>query len=86
MDVTLYELSTGREVEMPSGYDEFTERAFPNYSGGSAEARARRDLLRQAMEAQGFTVYPAEWWHFDFQGWEQYRIMNIPFEAINSGK
>ena len=85
-DVTLYELSTGRQVEMPSGYDEFTERAFPNYAGGSAAARANRDLLRQAMEAQGFTVYPAEWWHFDFKGWEQYRIMDVPFEAISAGR
>jgi zinc D-Ala-D-Ala dipeptidase len=81
-DVSLYELTTGREVEMPSGYDEFTERAYPTYAGGGAEARAHRDLLRQAMEAAGFTVYPAEWWHFDFKDWRQYRILNVPFENI----
>ena len=83
-DISLYDLKTGREVEMPSGYDEFSERAYPNYSGGSAEARARRDLLRQVMEAQGFTVYPAEWWHFDYKDWPQYPILNIPFEQISS--
>ena len=82
-DVTLYDLNTGREVEMPSGYDEFTERAYPKYTGGSAEARARRDLLRQVMEAQGFTVYPAEWWHFDYKDWRQYGILNIPFERFD---
>ena len=65
VDLTLYELSTGAEVKMPSGYDEFSERAFPGYAGGTAESRAARDLLRAAMEAEGFTVYPAEWWHFD---------------------
>ena len=81
-DISLYDLKTGREVEMPSGYDEFTERAYPNYSGGSAEARARRDLLRQTMEARGFTVYPAEWWHFDYKDWPQYPILNVPFEEI----
>ncbi len=82
-DITLYDLKTDREIEMPSGYDEFTERAYPNYSGGSAEARAHRDLLRQAMEAHGFTVYPAEWWHFDYKDWRQYGILNIPFEDFD---
>ncbi|HWN93594.1 MAG TPA: M15 family metallopeptidase [Methylomirabilota bacterium] len=81
-DVSLFDLSTGREVIMPSAYDEFTERAFPTYTGGTAESRQLRDLLRAAMEAEGFTVYPAEWWHFDYNEWKQYRIQNIPFEAI----
>jgi D-alanyl-D-alanine dipeptidase len=81
-DISLFELATGREVAMPSGYDEFSERAYPSYTGGTAEARALRDLLRATMEAEGFTVYPAEWWHFDFNEWKQYRIQNIPFEAI----
>jgi D-alanyl-D-alanine dipeptidase len=85
VDVSLYELSTGRQVEMPSGYDEFTERAFPNYSGGSAEARARRDLLQKAMEAQGFSVYPAEWWHFDYKDWREYPILNLTFENVTPG-
>jgi len=53
---------------MPSEYDEFSERAFPEYQGGTAESRALRDLLRQTMEAEGFTVYKAEWWHFDYNG------------------
>lgn len=61
VDLSLVELATGREVSMPSEYDEFTERAFPTYSGGTIEARELRDLLRAAMEAEGFTVYPAEW-------------------------
>ena len=82
-DISLYDLQTGREAEMPSGYDEFTERAYPNYSGGNAEARARRDLLRRTMEGQGFTVYPAEWWHFDYKDWPQYPILNVPFERFD---
>ena len=68
---------------MPSGYDEFSERAFPNYAGGTAESRTLRDLLRAAMEAEGFTVYQAEWWHFDYNDWRTYRIMNVPFDAIH---
>jgi D-alanyl-D-alanine dipeptidase len=82
VDVSLGDLGTGAEVKMPSGYDEFSERAFPTYQGGTPESRALRDLLREVMEAEGFTVYPAEWWHFDYKDWKQYRILNVPFEAL----
>jgi len=82
-DITLFELSTGKEVTMPSDYDEFSERAYPTYTGGSSEARALRDLLRSTIEAEGFTVYPAEWWHFDYKDWTLYRIQNIPLEDIH---
>jgi D-alanyl-D-alanine dipeptidase len=83
VDLSLVDLKTGQEVEMPSGYDEFTERAYPNYPGGTAEARRLRGVLRTAMEAEGFSVFKAEWWHFDYQGWEHYHIQDIPFENLN---
>jgi D-alanyl-D-alanine dipeptidase len=83
VDLTLFDLATGREVPMPSRYDEFTERAHPDYAGGPAERRAARDLLRRAMEAEGFTVYELEWWHFDCAGWQQYRIENRPFKDLS---
>lgn len=78
IDLTLYDLKSGKEVSMPSNYDEFSERAHPNYSGGSPEALKARDLLRTAMESEGFKVYENEWWHFDYQGWENYPILNVP--------
>jgi len=82
VDLTLYELKTGREVEMTGVYDEMSERSYPNYTGGTADQRAHRDLLRRAMESQGFTVYESEWWHFDYREWRRYRIGNVPFERI----
>jgi len=82
VDLTLFDLKTGREVDMPSGYDEFSERAYPTYTGGSADARARRDLLRRRMESEGFTVYEYEWWHFDYLDWQSYAIGNVRFEDI----
>lgn len=78
LDITLYDLKTGKEVIMPSAYDEFTERAHPDYEGGSPEQTKARDLLRNAMEAEGFTVYQNEWWHFDYNGWEAYPVLNNP--------
>jgi D-alanyl-D-alanine dipeptidase len=81
-DITLYDLATGKPVDMPSTYDETSDRAFANYPGGTSLERWQRALLRRAMEAQGFTVYHAEWWHFDYKGWSDYPIMNIPYTDI----
>jgi CubicO group peptidase (beta-lactamase class C family)/D-alanyl-D-alanine dipeptidase len=82
VDLTLYDLKTGKAVEMVSGYDEFSDRAYPDYLGGTSRQRARRELLRGAMEAEGFQVYEAEWWHFDYRDWRQYPIMNRDFEEV----
>ncbi|HXZ58693.1 MAG TPA: M15 family metallopeptidase [Steroidobacteraceae bacterium] len=86
VDLTLYELKSGREVEMPSLYDEATERAYPGYTGGTAAQRRMRDLLRRQMEAQGFEVYEFEWWHFDYREWRSYRIENLRFEDLGVPK
>jgi D-alanyl-D-alanine dipeptidase len=86
-DVGLFDLKTGREVEMPGGYDEMTERSFVTYTGGTPEQRARRDLLRKAMEREGyFFVYPEEWWHYDFKDSREYAVQDIPFSAIGRSK
>jgi len=82
VDITLYELKNGRPVEMVSTYDETTDRAYPDYPGGTSLQRWHRDLLRSMMEAEGFTVYEAEWWHFDYKDWQRYRIGNQTFEDI----
>jgi D-alanyl-D-alanine dipeptidase len=82
VDLTLYDLATGAPVEMPSTYDETSPRAYPNYPGGTSRQRWHRELLRRAMEAERFTVYEAEWWHFDFADWRQYPILNVEFARI----
>jgi len=84
VDLSLYDLKTGTEVVMPSGYDEMTERAYANYTGGTEEERNRRSVLRHAMEKQGFQVNPTEWWHFDYKDWKQYPILNLPFESLTN--
>lgn len=82
VDLTLYDLKTGKPVEMVSTYDETTARAYPDYPGGTGLQRWHRKLLRDAMEAEGFTVYEAEWWHFDYQDWQKYRIGNLTFDQV----
>jgi D-alanyl-D-alanine dipeptidase len=82
VDLSLYDLATGKEITMTGVYDEASERSYPNYKGGTEEQRKMRDLLRSKMEANGFTVYEFEWWHFDFNDWRSYGIQNIPFSEI----
>jgi len=82
VDLTLYGLRTGKPVEMPSLYDEMTERAWPDYRGGPPRSRELRELLRDAMEHEGFMVYEYEWWHFDYKDWRRYAVANVPFGQI----
>jgi D-alanyl-D-alanine dipeptidase len=82
VDLTLYDLRTGREIPMTGVYDEMSERSYPDYAGGTRDQREHRQVLRAAMEAQGFTVYETEWWHFDYRDWPRYAVQNIPFEEI----
>jgi D-alanyl-D-alanine dipeptidase len=84
VDLTLYEIATGTPVQMPGTYDEMSRRSFPDYPGGTSLQRWHRDLLRWAMESEGFTVYDHEWWHFDYKDWHEYPILNVPFEKLQS--
>jgi D-alanyl-D-alanine dipeptidase len=83
VDLTLYDLKTGREVPMTGGYDEMSERSYAFYPGGTDLERWDRALLRNALEAEGFVVYPYEWWHFDYKDWRQYPILNLTFEQLS---
>lgn len=79
VDLSIFDLKTGKDVPMPSAYDEFSERASPKYAGGTEEETRNRELLRSLMEAEGFIVNENEWWHFDYKDWEQYAIYDISF-------
>ena len=82
VDLTLCDLESGEALPMPSGYDEFSERAHPDYSGGTADETANRELLRSVMEAEGFSVYQFEWWHFDYKDAERYPLLNLPLDKL----
>jgi D-alanyl-D-alanine dipeptidase len=84
VDLTLYDRATGQPVPMVGGYDEFSPRSNPDYPGGRSLERWHRELLRRAMEREGFTVNEVEWWHFDHRDWPRYPIINLPFEDVQS--
>lgn len=82
VDLSLFDLRSGQPVEMVSGYDEFSHRAYPEYAGGSTLQRWYRSLLRREMEAEGFRVFESEWWHFDYRDWRKYPIGTDTFEHL----
>jgi zinc D-Ala-D-Ala dipeptidase len=82
VDLTLYDRGTGRPVAMTGVYDEMSERSYPTFLGGTSQQRWRRDLLRLAMEREGFRVFDVEWWHFDYRDWKSYPILNQTFDHI----
>ena len=83
IDIGLYDMITGKNIDMISGYDEFTERAYPNYNGGEKSKRDIRDLLISTMEKNNFSVYEYEWWHFNYKNCNS-GILNYSFEELDS--
>ena len=84
VDLTMVELATGKPVMMAARFDEFSSRSYTNYIGGTDEQRWLRDTLRDAIEAEGFDIYPQEWWHFDLRGWRDYPLCNLPHSALEA--
>ena len=82
VDLTLYDLKTGALVEMPTEFDDFSEKAHRDYAGARLIAIANRARLQTYLESQGFIGLSNEWWHFDFTGWENYPVMDVPFNQI----
>ena len=82
VDVSLVDLETGEELQMPTGYDNFSEAAHPDYNNLPENVLKNREILINEMQNHGFRVYPYEWWHFDFIGWEAYDLMDLSFEEL----
>lgn len=82
VDLSLIDLKTGKELDMPTGFDSFTRKAAANYPDLPQKELANRELLKSVMQAHGFTVIPTEWWHYDFNGWSSYPLLDVPFSAI----
>src|SRR5262249_18921883 len=82
VDLTLYDRNTGKPIDMVGGYDEFSDRSYPDYLGGTSRQRWHRDLLRRSMADEGFTAYEAQWLHYRFKEWEKYPLPNRLFEEL----
>ena len=82
IDMTLINLKTGAELNMPTEYDSFKKEAWPSTPVQDPEARKNRTLIINIMKKHGFKVNSSEWWHFDFIGWSKYEVLDIDFEEL----
>jgi zinc D-Ala-D-Ala dipeptidase len=82
VDLTIVDLSSGKDLKMPSEYDDFTEKAAIDYMGGTEEERINRELLQSLMQKYGFKSLRSEWWHFDFSDWKKYEITDLTFNDL----
>jgi D-alanyl-D-alanine dipeptidase len=82
VDLTLVDLTTGKELAMPTPFDDFTSRARQDFHDLLPEVIANRATLRDVMTRHGFEPLPSEWWHFDFHGWEKYELMDLDLAEL----
>jgi len=83
IDLTVIDLKTGKELDMPTGFDSFSVKAAANYPDLPKKEIENRELLKGVMQAHGFKIYRTEWWHYDFDGWDKYPLLDIPFSEIH---
>lgn len=82
VDVTLVDKS-GRELKMPTEFDNFTAKASPNFKGMTAEQRKNLNILSQAMKSSGFRALSHEWWHFEDIDYNNYKIQDVPLSKFD---
>ena len=76
VDITLVD-KDGNDLSMPSGFDDFTEKAYPSNPDMSSEARANLDILTKVMTENGFVTITTEWWHFEDSNKNKYPVSDV---------
>jgi D-alanyl-D-alanine dipeptidase len=81
VDVTLVD-SQGKELQMPTEFDDFSPRAYHHYQDLPDQAIRNRELLKGLMEKAGFIPLSEEWWHYDDERWMHFDIMDLSFQDL----
>ncbi len=82
VDVSLVDRS-GQPLEMPSEFDDFSDRAHSDDEAATTTAKANRQQLRSAMLRHGFKGITSEWWHFDDTNWRRYGLLDVDFSVTS---
>ena len=83
VDVSLVDLNTGLEIEMPTLFDDFSDKASHSCMDLPETAIHNRQLLKEIMTRFGFSIYEPEWWHYNFADKGDFGIMDIPLLQIS---
>jgi D-alanyl-D-alanine dipeptidase len=82
VDVTLVKISTGKELPMPTEFDDFTEKAHHNYNGLPPEVIRNRELLKNTMEKFGFVSLSTEWWHYSLPDAARFELLDLSIAQL----
>lgn len=82
IDLTIIELSTGRELDMGTGFDNFSDTAHHPFKNLPAQVLNNRELLKTVMQKHGFEPYTEEWWHYTFKSSTSFEVLNIPLKKL----
>ena len=82
IDMTLFDLKTGQPIDMPTAFDDFSEKAHHGFENITADQLQNRELLRSIMEKYGFIKFQTEWWHYYWPNGNQYDVLDFNFNQI----
>ena len=82
VDLTIIDLKTGKEIDMGTGFDNFTDTAHHSFTKLPADILQNRELLRSTMVKYGFRVYNEEWWHYSWPNAESFEILDIDLKKL----
>jgi D-alanyl-D-alanine dipeptidase len=82
VDVTLIDLKSGRELAMPTGFDNFSDSAHFSFTSLPEDVLRNRQLLKETMETYGFKSFDSEWWHYSWGDAFKFELMDLDFRAV----
>ncbi|MGB8191455.1 MAG: M15 family metallopeptidase [Chitinophagaceae bacterium] len=82
VDLTIIELASGKELDMGTGYDNFSDTAHHPFKQLSAAVLQNRKLLKETMESCGFVLFESEWWHYSFPNTGSWEVMDVAFKKL----
>lgn len=85
VDLTIIDLKTGKELDMGTGFDNFTDTAHQNFTGLPEAVLKNRQLLKTTMQKHGFAPFETEWWHYYWPNDKNYEVLDIPFNKLRKG-
>lgn len=83
IDLTIIDLKTGKELDMGTGFDNFTDTAHHSFTRLSQQVLNNRRSLKSIMEKHGFKALDTEWWHYSFESNIKFEVLDIPFKKLN---
>jgi D-alanyl-D-alanine dipeptidase len=82
VDLTIVKLKDHRELDMGTGFDNFSDTAHHTFTGLSPAVLENRKLLRETMEKHGFNKLETEWWHYYWNNDRNYEVLDLSFDEL----